>query len=186
MVSQLNPQPSGQQGVVLHLARLASVYLRRPATLLEEAHRTVCGGGLSIVVKYSHSGMVRMKAVARSYFWWPRLDQDIECLVKTCNAYNQIKSNPLPVTLHAWVWPSRPWKRLHLNFAVPLFNETYLWHSRRKLTFWHENIKNELVIPCCSCSIFWCLWCFNLCFFCWVIRESGSITSRQGSRENRH
>ena len=31
-----------------------------------------------------HPGMVRMKALARSYVWWPGLDKDIEEMVRSC------------------------------------------------------------------------------------------------------
>uniref|UniRef100_A0A5S6QL73 RNA-directed DNA polymerase n=1 Tax=Trichuris muris TaxID=70415 RepID=A0A5S6QL73_TRIMR len=33
----------------------------------------------------AHPGVVRMKALARSYVWWPQLDRDIEDIVKRCN-----------------------------------------------------------------------------------------------------
>uniref|UniRef100_A0A1X7TVW2 Integrase catalytic domain-containing protein n=1 Tax=Amphimedon queenslandica TaxID=400682 RepID=A0A1X7TVW2_AMPQE len=72
-----------------------------------------------------HPGIVRMKAQARSYFWWPGLDKDIEEVVRFCNACTQVKANPAPVTLHPWTWPSRPWSRVHIDFAGPLFGKMY-------------------------------------------------------------
>lgn len=30
--------------------------------------------------------MTRMKALARQYFWWPNLDNEIETYVKSCDA----------------------------------------------------------------------------------------------------
>ena len=33
----------------------------------------------------SHPGIVRMKSVARSYVWWPQINEDIEHLVKKCD-----------------------------------------------------------------------------------------------------
>ena len=73
-----------------------------------------------------HPGVVRMKSQARSHVWWPGIDHDIENLVKACSPCIQIKSDPSPVPLHPWVWPSRPWYRLHVDFAWPLFDKTYL------------------------------------------------------------
>ena len=32
---------------------------------------------------YEHAGANKMKSVARSYFWWPKLDKDIENLAKS-------------------------------------------------------------------------------------------------------
>ena len=31
-----------------------------------------------------HSGIVRMKEIARSYFWWPNMDKQIEEIAKSC------------------------------------------------------------------------------------------------------
>ena len=32
-----------------------------------------------------HLGIVKMKALARSYMWWPSIDQSIEAMGKTCS-----------------------------------------------------------------------------------------------------
>ncbi|KFD72866.1 LOW QUALITY PROTEIN: hypothetical protein M514_14770 [Trichuris suis] len=31
-----------------------------------------------------HSGIVRMKCLARSYVWWPKVDQEVEALLRSC------------------------------------------------------------------------------------------------------
>ena len=56
-----------------------------------------------------HPGMARMKSLARSYVWWPKLDGDIEQLARSCMPCVQVKSAPASVPLHPWVWPSGPW-----------------------------------------------------------------------------
>ncbi len=33
---------------------------------------------------HGHIGITRMKALAQSYFWWPKLHADIEAVVKRC------------------------------------------------------------------------------------------------------
>ena len=40
-----------------------------------------------------------MKAVARSYFWWIGLDEDIETLGKSYEEYQAVKSNPAAAPL---------------------------------------------------------------------------------------
>ncbi|UYV81477.1 K02A2.6-like, partial [Cordylochernes scorpioides] len=42
----------------------------------------------------THSGMNRMKAVARSHFWWPNLDTQIEFLVNKCRSCQQSQDGP--------------------------------------------------------------------------------------------
>ena len=40
----------------------------------------------------SHPGIVLMKAVVRSYVWWPGLDGELETLVKSCNKCQSCQS----------------------------------------------------------------------------------------------
>ena len=83
------------------------------STLLEELHR-------------DHPGASRMKSVARSYFWYPGLDKDLEDKAHGCVACQAVKNAPPVAPLHPWVWPARPWQRIHVDFAGPFMNKTYL------------------------------------------------------------
>uniref|UniRef100_A0A8C9TGR2 Gypsy retrotransposon integrase-like protein 1 n=1 Tax=Scleropages formosus TaxID=113540 RepID=A0A8C9TGR2_SCLFO len=65
----------------------------------------------------SHWGMVKMKLLARSFFWWPALDMDIENVVSQYDVCQQQRSMPAPVPVHTWKWSSGPWERIHLDFA---------------------------------------------------------------------
>ena len=85
--------------------------LRKP--ILDELHR-------------DHPGISRMKAVARGYVWWPGLDQDIQELVKGCQACQAVKHAPAVAPMHPWEWPPKPWQRVHLDFAGPLQGHTFL------------------------------------------------------------
>lgn len=66
-----------------------------------------------------HPGIVRMKAIACSYVWWPGLDADIELLVKMCQSCHQIQKIPCQAPLHPWEWLGKPWERIHVDFAGP-------------------------------------------------------------------
>ncbi|UYV83362.1 K02A2.6-like, partial [Cordylochernes scorpioides] len=65
----------------------------------------------------THSGMGKMKAVARSHFWWPNLDNQIECIVNGCKNCQQTQTGPSKVKWRPWVWATRPWQRIHIDFA---------------------------------------------------------------------
>ena len=73
-----------------------------------------------------HPGMVRMKALARSYVWWPGITGDIETAVHLCTECQMSQSTPAPAPLHPWEWPKRPWARLHLDYAGPVQGKMYL------------------------------------------------------------
>ena len=66
-----------------------------------------------------HMGIARMKAVARSHVWWMGIDKDLESLAKSCPECAEVKQAPPSAPLHPWIWPSRPWQRIHLDFAGP-------------------------------------------------------------------
>ena len=72
-----------------------------------------------------HPGISRMKSLAHSYVWWPNIDDDITQLVKSCIPCHTVKSNPPKFPLNPWLWPTKPWSRIHIDFAGPLFGKTY-------------------------------------------------------------
>ena len=74
----------------------------------------------------NHPGITRMKASARSYFWWIGLDKDITNLGKSCESCQADKSNPTAAPLHPWVWPDAPWTRIHADYAGPFLGKMFL------------------------------------------------------------
>ena len=94
---------SAEQGVILWGRRVvipAQLRLR----LAEELHE-------------EHIGMCRMKALARSYMWWPKIDHDVEEIVKSCSVCQQLRNSPSVAPLHPWRWATRPMQRIHIDFA---------------------------------------------------------------------
>jgi len=73
-----------------------------------------------------HPGVVRMKAVARSHVWWAGLDNEIEELVRACQSCQAVKNAPPVAPLHPWLWPLKPWKRIHADFASPFKGKMFL------------------------------------------------------------
>ena len=65
-----------------------------------------------------HSGMVRMKSLARLYVWWPGIDADIESRVKECSPCQQSRPNPPATYLHLWERPMNPKERVHVDYAT--------------------------------------------------------------------
>ena len=82
--------------------------------------------GVIDMLHQAHPGISRMKNLARSYVWWPGIDRAIECCVKSCDPCQQNQKS-LPVTpLHPWSWPSKPWARIHLDYAGPFMGKMFL------------------------------------------------------------
>ena len=73
-----------------------------------------------------HMGVVKMKALARSYIWWPGIDKEIELTVKSCAGCQLTQREPSTVPVHAWEWPSSPWQRIHIDLAGPFLNSMFL------------------------------------------------------------
>lgn len=73
-----------------------------------------------------HMGIVRMKGLARSYVWWPGLDEQLEMLAKDCPACQVIRNVPPPSTDLIWPSPPDPWHRIHIDFAGPVNRQMIL------------------------------------------------------------
>ena len=81
--------------------------------LLEELHQ-------------DHPGMSRMKAVAKSYMWWPGLDKSIENKARSCSLCQAVRHQPPVAPLHPWCWPEKPWQHIHVDFAGPFQGTMFL------------------------------------------------------------
>ena len=67
-----------------------------------------------------------MKSLARSYFWWPCLDKDIEHTAKSCKSCQSSKHAPPSAPLQPWTWPAKPWQRIHIDYAGPFLGRSFL------------------------------------------------------------
>ena len=67
-----------------------------------------------------HPGIARMKALARSFVWWPGIDKDLENRVKQCSACQKTQHLPATAPIQPWEFPKRPWSRLHIDYAGPI------------------------------------------------------------------
>jgi len=97
-----------------------------------------------------HPGIARMKSLARMYVWWPGISKDIEATVRGCTECQLSQATPAAAPLHPWSWPTRPWARLHLDFAGPLQGKMYLIlidaHSKWIEAFCTPNATSTTVI----------------------------------------
>ncbi|XP_052754781.1 uncharacterized protein K02A2.6-like [Galleria mellonella] len=74
----------------------------------------------------AHTGIVKMKALARSYVWWKNIDADIERMVNECKPCCLLQKNPTKIPIHSWEYPKEPWSRIHIDYAGPFFDQYFL------------------------------------------------------------
>lgn len=69
-----------------------------------------------------HTGISKMKSITRSYFWWPKLDCDIENFVKNCHIC-MLSRPELPISVTTkWPESTEVFDRIHLDFLGPIEN----------------------------------------------------------------
>ena len=137
---------STQQGVLFWQNRVVIPPPLRKQ-LLEELH-------------VGHPGVVRMKAVARSYIWYPNIDSDIENHVLSCVPCAQTQKNPPECQLQNWRYPDHPMDRVHIDFAGPIEGKQLLIIVDAHTKWPHVEILNSTatagVIECIRsfCAMF--------------------------------
>ncbi|XP_063377580.1 uncharacterized protein K02A2.6-like [Cydia fagiglandana] len=101
------------------------------------------------VLHSTHNGIVQTKALARSYVWWPQLNEEIEKLIGNCSICLEHRHMP-PKTSHEWITPTRPWSRIHVDFAGPFQGKIFLIvvdsYSRWPEVFMVPNTSSATVI----------------------------------------
>ena len=67
----------------------------------------------------AHTGIVKMKALARSHVWWPKMDAAIEEMVGRCQHCQTFRHMPQKAPLHPLEPTTKPWERIHIDFCGP-------------------------------------------------------------------
>ena len=74
----------------------------------------------------THPGIVRMKALARSYVWWPSINKDLKDVAHECEDCQQNHKEDQRTPLHPLAQPNKPWQRVHLDYAGPFIGQMWL------------------------------------------------------------
>ena len=64
-----------------------------------------------------HMGVVKTKAIARSYIWWPGMDKEIKLTAKSCPGWQLTQREPCTVAVYPREWLLLLWQRIHIDFA---------------------------------------------------------------------
>ena len=116
-------------------AKLEAFYRRRESLTIEQdcvmfRERTVIPTVLRTrVLKLfhrGHPGIHRMKSLARNYAYWPGMDHDIEEMVRRCSPCASAAKQPLKASLHSWPPATKPWQRIHIDYAGPHLGKFFL------------------------------------------------------------
>ncbi|UYV63777.1 K02A2.6-like [Cordylochernes scorpioides] len=114
---------------------LLSFYLRREELSVEQGvlllgTRVVIPRKFRAKIKaelhQGHLGVVKMKALARKFIWWPGIDREIEEITRVCRECNINNHTLKQESVHRWESAPTPWYRVHLDFAGPFMNRMFL------------------------------------------------------------
>ncbi|UYV66068.1 K02A2.6-like [Cordylochernes scorpioides] len=73
-----------------------------------------CQDQMLKLLHQSHIGINRMKSLARSSVWWPKMDSQIEEFVKECSPCMHHQTAP-PAENTPWPRTNQPWQRVHVD-----------------------------------------------------------------------
>lgn len=65
------------------------------------------------LIHREHVGSTRCKQIARSTFWWPKVDNDIDLHIKQCVTCQTVAKRKSDIPLMSWKKTTRPLERVH-------------------------------------------------------------------------
>ena len=86
-----------------------------------------------------HLGINRMKALMRSYVYWPSMDKDIENMVKSWKSCASVAKAP-SIKFNSWPKTDKLWSCLHIDYTGPI-KGTYFFLIVDSFTKWPEVFK---------------------------------------------
>lgn len=78
------------------------------------------------ILHRAHFGIVKMKAKARKIVFWPNINEDIENFVSACENCKIFSEETPKAPLTQWEPAEAPWHRIHIDFAGPFMNISFL------------------------------------------------------------
>jgi len=66
----------------------------------------------------AHTGISKMKMLACSYVWWPKLDNDMNNLAKNFISCQVTGTSPPKAPLHPWECPAQPCSHLYYTLIL--------------------------------------------------------------------
>ncbi|XP_062699819.1 uncharacterized protein K02A2.6-like [Aedes albopictus] len=96
--------------------------------------------------------MQRMKALARSYAYWPSMDTDITDFVRACQQCASVARSPPHSPPMPWPKPTAPWQRVHVDYAGPIEGEYYLL-AVDSFSKWPEIVQTTRITSAVTVSI---------------------------------
>ncbi|GAA55633.1 hypothetical protein CLF_108552 [Clonorchis sinensis] len=73
-----------------------------------------------------HPGISFMKPLARSYVYWPGMDEHMEQVCRSCFRCAAVQKLPNRQLPQPWPQPEKPWSRIHMDFAGPINEQSFL------------------------------------------------------------
>lgn len=111
-------------------------FFNRKSELYEElgcvlwGHRVVvpegCRSKVLSELHESHMGIVKTKSFARSYVWWPGIDEAVEAMCRSCRVCAAEGDSPPRHAPCPWPWPDKPWSRVHVDFLGPISGKIFI------------------------------------------------------------
>ncbi|XP_055527688.1 uncharacterized protein K02A2.6-like [Wyeomyia smithii] len=99
---------------------------------------------LFLLLDKGHSGVERMRSVARQYVYWPNIDEEVAILVRSCDECASVAKTDRKTNLESWPAPTKPWQKLHLDFAGPMDGNFFLILVD-SYTKWPEVVRTEKI-----------------------------------------
>jgi len=78
------------------------------------------------ILHAGHFGMQKMKQLARTAVYWPRIDTDIVNQSRCCGVCAEHQNAPAKQPNHPWMLPEKPWSRVHIDHAINFLGSNWL------------------------------------------------------------
>ena len=67
-----------------------------------------------------------MKQLSRTSVYWQGIVKDIHDFCKSCDSCCGHQNNPSKAPVHPWMFPEKPWSRIHIDHAINCMGSNWL------------------------------------------------------------